>query len=525
MTRRDLASLFERRSHARLYPTMRAELDAVRDRRKAIAMELWPRDAIDGDPDHAELVRLARARGLQVVHQPDVSRSGVPIVAVYALYTEQSWRIPALHALWRVVPPIEGWSDGAEALEGHLLGYTRAQITAWLATRRHERLGWHGTTIYLLMTHAQRALLATTGNRYLHPDALASGITATWCDGTRVIKRRPPAWLAKDKLVLARIAIADAAFARRCTGSSTRLDARDAKLVNEALLSAIEFLGRRGWSSRVEVVLPRGALRGSQAPASVRTLRTLFEPYVAPWPGAPYNGDRAELEAVASGEKPMSAHAWPQASIDESDPYYVDQMQLARRLGLTIVHQPSPLWPRTHPQTHVFFLQGDNAWRTNAFGALWEAFPDANGAWSKGAEALEGALLGYTEIQRAAWRTYIMHERMQYGGSTVYLLMTGRARRAITDASNRFISPEAISGITAFASRNGRIREAAPAWLASEQLSVARISVPGPYYQVLFGDLRDGRRMLRRLLRSGDALALNANLRSRVEFLGPRGWS
>jgi hypothetical protein len=244
MPRRDLTTLFEPRRHAPVYRTIRAELDAVRDGRKAMAMELWPRDSIDDDPDHAELVQLAMARGLQVIHQAD-TRGGVPVIAVYALQPEHAWRIPALRALWQVFVAAEGsWSDGAEALEGHLLGYTDAQIAAWLARKRHERLGWRGTTIYLLMTAAQKRILVATGNRQLPADALAHGMTAISCDGTRVIKQHPPAWVARAKLALARIAIADNCRPNvRSRVHSAR--SRRACGTNAAFTSKIEFSAPR----------------------------------------------------------------------------------------------------------------------------------------------------------------------------------------------------------------------------------------------------------------------------------------
>ncbi|MEO8705692.1 MAG: hypothetical protein ABI867_37015 [Kofleriaceae bacterium] len=196
--RRKISTLFEPRSRARLYPTVRAELDAVRDGHKPVAMEIWPREVIAGDPDHAELVRLARARGLQITERNATTRSGVRITAVYALHPEEAWRIPALHALWHGFPAGgEPWSDGAEALEGHLLGYTDAQIATWLDAKRHERFGWTGITTYLVAADFDKP----------------AGITAVWVDGTRVPRRRPPAWLAGAGLQLARIAIPERMFA------------------------------------------------------------------------------------------------------------------------------------------------------------------------------------------------------------------------------------------------------------------------------------------------------------------------
>ena len=191
-----LESLFEPRKHTA--PTMRAELAAVRKGAKPIAMETWPAGHLDEDYD--AFVSLARARGLDVVE-----RRHAKLLAVYALRPAEAWRIDALHALWDVAH--HGWSDTAEALESHLLGYTPAQIRRWLAEKHRERLGWRGVTIHLLLPRAVR--------RYIGPRWFPHGRgTIVWCDGAHVRKRRLPAWVAKQKLVLARAAIPDDAFLR-----------------------------------------------------------------------------------------------------------------------------------------------------------------------------------------------------------------------------------------------------------------------------------------------------------------------
>ncbi|MCW5808713.1 MAG: hypothetical protein KIT31_40560, partial [Deltaproteobacteria bacterium] len=175
-----LASLFRRRRRAAAYPSQRAELDAVRDGEKALSVEVWPRDAVLDDPDYRRMLRLAWERGLQVVHQPDRGRGGVPIVAVYALLPENAWRIPAHRALWQTFPDAEGaWSDGAEAVESALLGYTPAQAAAWLADLRHRRLGWRGATVYLV------APAAAVASPLFGPALAAAGAVALWCDDTR----------------------------------------------------------------------------------------------------------------------------------------------------------------------------------------------------------------------------------------------------------------------------------------------------------------------------------------------------
>jgi hypothetical protein len=234
-----LSSLFGRRRRAQPYPTMQAELDAVRDGAKALALEVWPRDGILDDPDYRRMLELAWARGLQIVQQPDQGRGGVPIVAVYALHPEQAWRIPAHRLLWQTYPDAAGaWSDGAEAVESALLGYSRAQTAAWLADLRHQRLGWRGTTVYIVAPAAALASRRLTG-------------TLLWCDDTREPVRTPPAWLARARLKLARAAVDDATFARlfpqpRRPVATRQIDEDCAKLLDGA---AIQVLGRNGFGT------------------------------------------------------------------------------------------------------------------------------------------------------------------------------------------------------------------------------------------------------------------------------------
>lgn len=236
-----LSQLFEPRRHRSVYRSLSAELDAVRDGRKPIAMEVWPVGELDDE--HAEFVALASTRGLSIVERRDVGRAGIPILAVYALRGDQTWRIDALHALWRTYTAANGaWSDGAEALESTLLGYTPAQIEGHLAAKRHERIGWRGATIYVLLGRADRRLILD-GRWFPHTRA-----TAVWCDGTRIIKRKPPAWVARQGLAVARAAIVGEQFLR-IFGRRGWLRSRvvDPAELNPMLESRIQILGVRGW--------------------------------------------------------------------------------------------------------------------------------------------------------------------------------------------------------------------------------------------------------------------------------------
>jgi hypothetical protein len=220
-----IESLFEPRRHPAR--SLRGELDAVRAGDKPIAMEAWPIGALDEDYDR--FVALGRARGLEIVEREERA-----LHAVYAVTAREAWRIDALHALWQVVPA-RGWSDGAEALESHLLGYTPAQIERWLAERHRERLGWHGVTIHVVMARALRR--HTTPRWFPHGDA-----TIAWCDGTLVPKRRRPVWVAKRRLSIVRAAIAGEhfyqLFGRRGRVRSCELDPAE---LNPMLVANIEL--------------------------------------------------------------------------------------------------------------------------------------------------------------------------------------------------------------------------------------------------------------------------------------------
>jgi hypothetical protein len=64
---------------------------------------------------------------------------------------EESWRIPAYLSLKRAFIEYD-WSDGAEFLEGTLLGYSESQMTSWIDAKKRKRIGWLGLTCYFLVS-------------------------------------------------------------------------------------------------------------------------------------------------------------------------------------------------------------------------------------------------------------------------------------------------------------------------------------------------------------------------------------
>lgn len=233
-----LTSLFERKHFARAYPTTARELDAVRDGEKALVYDAWPRDQLD-NADHAELVAGALARQLAIVHRGDADE-----IHVYALHAAQMWRVEAHQLLLR-----QRWSDAAEAQQSELLGYRPEAIRAWMATQRHERLGWGQQTVFALVDDAQRAALARIGGRYLPPE-LVDGLALFCASGERVVRRDAHRRVGDRHVV--RFAVEWAWFRGAFPTTDrpiieVRFERRDADAINAALCERVEILGDDGW--------------------------------------------------------------------------------------------------------------------------------------------------------------------------------------------------------------------------------------------------------------------------------------
>jgi hypothetical protein len=109
------------------------------------------------------------------------SNSQVPSeFLLFFVSREESWRIPAYLTMKAAFHDYD-WSDGAEVLEGTLLGYNQSQTTSWINARKRKRVGWSGPTCYFLMSRAQRAMLKTLADRCIDPFSLVGEIEAFYC--------------------------------------------------------------------------------------------------------------------------------------------------------------------------------------------------------------------------------------------------------------------------------------------------------------------------------------------------------
>ena len=260
---RELARLFEARldedrRSAAPYPTLAAELDAVRAGKKAISMFplARPGDEPADDAFLRALLRAAAARGLGVLVDPG-DAAGLPRAArgvtAYALAHDQLWRVPAIAALWKTALEDGRWSDAAERQLGYLLGYSARERRRWIAQLRHRIAAWGARTVYALLDRERRARVEALGRRCLGPAPAIEGLPL-FVHARGHALRRDAARLAPPGLAIARVALEEAAYARLFSGRraargviAATADARAAAAIAAGLRSNVELLTASGW--------------------------------------------------------------------------------------------------------------------------------------------------------------------------------------------------------------------------------------------------------------------------------------
>jgi hypothetical protein len=254
----DLLGLFERERYGQPapapYPSLDAELDAVRDRRKAMStFPWWSSDLADG----RELVRFADGvfdRQLALVLYP--GRLRVPAhgreVHAFVLRPDQMWRVAAFEALADNADETGSWTDAHELHESALRGYTKAQRAAWLARRRWQR----SESIYTLLTREQRVRIELLDQRCLGRPGDAAGMVVFEHAQSHPVKRTA-ARLIPRGLTLARVIVPRRVHtelfgdvrtrARRRGVMTAQLSAATVKAINGTLRGAVQFLRGTRW--------------------------------------------------------------------------------------------------------------------------------------------------------------------------------------------------------------------------------------------------------------------------------------
>lgn len=225
-------------------------LESVADRRKAMEVLSITTDMIGSD---LYLELLNRSSELNVLAAFQRSAAALTPDQGYLFFVskEELWRIPAYQALKRAFRDCD-WSDGAEFLEGSLLGYSEAQMTAWIDAKRRARLGWSGLTCYLLMSVAQRSAVGRLANRCIDPLSVKEDIKIFYNTNNPPLKTNAKEFL-PGETHLCRASIGFSFFKKlfaRDIGSGqhvpffvSAINPENAHEFNEALLSSLQFWG------------------------------------------------------------------------------------------------------------------------------------------------------------------------------------------------------------------------------------------------------------------------------------------
>jgi hypothetical protein len=164
---------------------------------------------------------------------------------------EESWRIPAYLSLKRAFIEYD-WSDGAEFLEGTLLGYSESQMTSWIDAKKRKRIGWLGLTCYFLVSEAQRNAMKKLANRCIDPSSIEDDIEVFYNTDNLPPKENAHELL-PDGMNLCRASIKNSFFRKlfaqdMSSGGNvsffvSTINSGNANGLNESLQSNFQFLG------------------------------------------------------------------------------------------------------------------------------------------------------------------------------------------------------------------------------------------------------------------------------------------
>jgi hypothetical protein len=192
-----------------LYADVDEELEAVRVRAKGMSAVAFQKTSYETDPNYSHYMRRAADLGLLVTthhEKPDPSCALHDQVHVFALHGDQAWRIPALIALFEAAVAHDGWSDAMEYMHCSILGYSKVEISAWMAKRHHRRADGIGSTIYLVMPQSEWDALSRFSTRCLTLACDPAKIQLLYPMPYRVLKQSASKLLPCG-LVIARVAI------------------------------------------------------------------------------------------------------------------------------------------------------------------------------------------------------------------------------------------------------------------------------------------------------------------------------
>lgn len=249
----DPARLFEPRKPPKpLYPTIRAELDAIRTHKKKMSViGVTPEQVVDGDSYYFEILELAFERGLAVVLQSESSkglpRNKVPHPRVFVARPEELWRVPAILTSYAA-----GWSTATEIQRSLLLGYTPAQCKRYMAWQQQREC--EGMNIYTLLSREQKERVIAYGNRCFGTATEVEGMTFFLHRSGR--PRANAASLVPKGLTFARTGVLASDFkslfprwgkTRNNALHTARVTRKQASALLDGLADNVQFLTASGW--------------------------------------------------------------------------------------------------------------------------------------------------------------------------------------------------------------------------------------------------------------------------------------
>ena len=254
-------------------------------------------------------------------------------------------------------------------------------------------------------------------------------------------------------------------------------------------------------------------------------LRRLFDEGDRP---RAYDGPDDEMAAVQRGEKPICKYSFPRSAVEDNDLDYLAIAQRTLDAGLTLTLRLNPFSaPPPHEDVYVFAHREGEAWRVSAWLAtatvVREYLP-----WSDALEALESALLGYSEEQIAQWIAYHRARQLGWEGRTIYVLMTREQGQRIVDHGSRSF-PDGMTAdevLLCFVSRNRRPMRRDATEQCGRGHALARIAIATESYTTMFSSLLQATdaEVVSVEIPASRAVSINRVLESKIEFLSADGW-
>jgi hypothetical protein len=232
----------------------------------------------------------------------------------------------------------------------------------------------------------------------------------------------------------------------------------------------------------------------------------------------------AELDAVKSRDKAIAYVAASRRELTAR--WFRELVDAVLERGLTLAIVPGRASEQLPDAIAIYVLHDDQAWRIPAHRALW-ATALVDGRWTFAAEAQEGVLLGYSLDDRARALADARWSRAAFDSPTIYALLDAARRRRTLDLGKRCFGDNSdIMGLQLFVHGDNYRLQPSAASRVPKGFTLARAAVDHDCYAALFEpEQRTRRRAVWTVkLAEGHARALNAAMRSNVQFLVGKSW-